>query len=82
MAGCGINNHFLSSANISLSIYKNENYYFINVIIKTLHISSFILVDFHILHIVNIVAKSGRIGKVVAQHAEGCKVARSNPGRG
>ena len=23
---------------------------------------------------------SGRIGKVVASHAEGCKVARSNPG--
>ena len=25
---------------------------------------------------------SGRIGKVVASHAEGCKVARSNPGCG
>ena len=25
---------------------------------------------------------SGRIGKVVASHAEGCNVARSNPGFG
>ena len=30
----------------------------------------------------NIYKLSGRMGKVVASHAEGCKVAESNPGCG
>ena len=33
-------------------------------------------------HNIRDITLSGRIGKLVASHAEGCKVERSNPGSG
>ena len=40
---------------VGIFFFTEELYYFINVIIQVLHISSFILIYVDILHIVNIV---------------------------